>query len=106
MFSETMQAPRGHLAMMQVLTLSRNFEITFFLHKYLNNILFTFQIDCEVTNTKLLHISEDSIPPFVNEVNRTAEKKAEPGKRAWRKHSKKTFQKLDDIDAILTKEHP
>lgn len=52
------------------------------------------QIDCEVTNTRLLYISEDSIPPFPAEGNRTEDRRPEPGKRAWRKSSKKSQQKV------------
>lgn len=66
-----MQPPRGHVAMMQ--------------------------IDCEVTNTRLLHIREDSIPPFNG--NRTEDRRPETGKRAWRKSSKKTQQKVTNFGA-------
>ena len=60
------------------------------------------QIDCEVTNTRLLHISEDSIPPYYDG-NRTADRKAEGNKRAWRK-PKKNQKKVDNFEAIYTRD--
>ena len=65
-----MQAPPRHLAMMQ--------------------------IDCEVTNTRLLHINEDTIPPYYSG-NRTGDrhKAHETGKRQWKKY-RKSLKKGDD----------
>jgi len=63
-FNDTMQPPSGHIAMMQ--------------------------IDCEVINTKLLHISESSMPPDNYERNRTADRKNDYStKRPWRRANKK-----------------
>lgn len=78
--NETMQAPPHHVSMMQ--------------------------IDCEVTNTRLLHINEESIPPYYDG-NRTAGRKAEAskaeaGKRAWRK-LKKHQKKVDSYNAIYAR---
>jgi hypothetical protein len=57
------------------------------------------QIDCEVTNTRLLHIREDSIPPFTSDGNRTEDRRPDTGKRAWRKSSKKSQNKVGNINA-------
>jgi len=79
--NETMQAPPHHVSMMQ--------------------------IDCEVTNTRLLHINEASIPPYYDG-NRTSGRKAEAnkaeaGKRTWRK-LKKHQKKVDSYNAIYTRD--
>jgi len=79
--SETIQAPPHHVSMMQ--------------------------IDCEVTNTRLLHINEASIPPYYGS-NRTDGRKAEgskaeAGKRAWRK-LKKHQKKVDSFNAIYARD--
>ena len=73
---ETMQPPHRHVAMMQ--------------------------IDCEVTNTRLLHINEDSIPPYYSG-NRTADRKTESAKRQWKKF-KRNQKKDDTFDAIYARE--
>ncbi|XP_046651329.1 cyclic AMP-dependent transcription factor ATF-6 alpha-like isoform X2 [Daphnia pulicaria] len=70
--NQTMQPPSGHVAMMQ--------------------------IDCEVTNTRLLHIREDSIPPFTSDGNRTEDRRPDTGKRAWRKNNKKNQQKVGNFN--------
>lgn len=75
--NQTMHAPRGHIAMMQ--------------------------IDCEVTNTRLLHIREDSIPPFMSEGNRTEDRRPETGKRAWRKSGKKSQPKVGNFNATSSR---
>lgn len=61
------------------------------------------QIDCEVTNTKLLYVSENSIPPYKHEGNRTADRKYEQdsaAKRPWRRANKKNAQKFNNADAV------
>lgn len=70
--NETMQPPPRHVSMMQ--------------------------IDCEVTNTRLLHISEDTIPPYYSG-NRSTDRKADAGKRPWKKY-KRGSKKEEHSDAI------
>ena len=59
------------------------------------------QIDCEVTNTKLLYVSENSIP-HKYDGNRTADQnfEQESAKRPWRRANKKNSQKVDNLDAV------
>ena len=63
------------------------------------------QIDCEVTNTRLLHISEDTIPPYYNG-NRTADQRTKAdspnGKKQWKKVKRNHAKRSDNLDAIHT----
>ena len=56
-----------------------------------------------MTNTKLLYVSENSIPPYKHEGNRTADRKYEQdsaAKRPWRRANKKNAQKFNNADAV------
>lgn len=85
--NETMQPPPHHVSMMQ--------------------------IDCEVTNTRLLHVNEASIPPYYDN-NRTADRKAEEsatkaesaaaGKRAWRKLKKHQKKVENNFEAVYARD--
>ena len=85
--TETMQPPPHHVSMMQ--------------------------IDCEVTNTRLLHVNEASIPPYYDN-NRTADRKAEEsatkaesaaaGKRAWRKLKKHQKKVENNFEAVYARD--
>lgn len=102
-----MHAPRGHIAMMQVtisIRISKQFLLSFMANSLrLITPLFPTQIDCEVTNTRLLHIREDSIPPFMSEGNRTEDRRPETGKRAWRKSGKKSQPKVGNFNATSSR---